>query len=79
MSRFIRQFHRWVSIAFILGVIANTVVIFMLSRGQQPPFWMYLFALIPLFLLMFSGLYLFVSPYVAGRERAAAGRPAAQL
>lgn len=68
MSRFIREFHRWVCIAFTLGVIANTVVIFMLNKGQQPPFWMYFFALIPLFLLLFSGLYLFALPYVAKRR-----------
>jgi ABC-type transporter Mla subunit MlaD len=44
----------------------------MLSKGQQPPAWMYLFALIPLFLLLFSGLYLFVLPYVAKQGRAGA-------
>ena len=44
----------------IVGIFAG--------RGQQPPFWMYLFALIPLFLLLFSGLYLFVLPYVAQRR-----------
>jgi quinol-cytochrome oxidoreductase complex cytochrome b subunit len=69
MSSLIRQLHRWLSILFTLGVIANTVVIFILSRGQQPPAWMYLFALIPLFLLLASGLYLFVLPYVAKRAR----------
>jgi hypothetical protein len=68
LSRLIREFHRWVCIVFTLGVIANTIVIFMLGKGQQPPFWMYLFALIPLFLLLFSGLYMFVLPYV-GRRR----------
>jgi hypothetical protein len=68
LSRLIREFHRWVCIAFTLGVIANTVVIFMLGKGQQPPFWMYLFALIPLFLLLFSGLYMFVLPYVDRRR-----------
>lgn len=68
MSTLVRQFHRWVCILFTLGVIANTVVIFMLGKGQQPPFWMYLFALIPLFLLLFSGLYLFVLPYVVRRR-----------
>ena len=70
LSRFTRQFHRWLSIVFTFGVLANTVVIFLLYRGQQPPSWMYLFALIPLFLLLFSGLYLFVLPYVARRGRA---------
>jgi hypothetical protein len=69
MSRLIRQIHRWLSIVFTLGVVANTVVIFMFEKGQQPPFWLYLLALIPLFLLLFSGLYLFVLPYVARRVR----------
>lgn len=72
MSTLIRQFHRWLSILFTLGVVANTIVIFMLGKGQQPPSWMYLFALIPLFLLLFSGLYLFVLPYIARRGRAGA-------
>jgi quinol-cytochrome oxidoreductase complex cytochrome b subunit len=70
LSRLIRQIHRWLSIVFTVGVVVNTVVIFMLGKGQQPAFWVYLLALIPLFLLLFSGLYLFVSPYLAGRGRA---------
>jgi heme A synthase len=61
LNKWIRQFHRWVSIAFTLGVIVNTVVI-ATSEGE-PDFWVYLLALIPLFLLLFSGLYLFVLPY----------------
>ena len=60
----IRQIHRWLSIAFTLGVIANTIVIFGLGQSE-PAFWVYLLALIPLFLLLFSGLYLFALPYVA--------------
>ena len=62
MSKWIRQFHRWVAIAFTLGVIANTIVIASM-QGRQPDFWVYLLALIPLFLLLFSGLYLFVLPH----------------
>lgn len=63
MSKWIRQFHRWVAIAFTLGVIVNTVVI--ATADGEPAFWVYLLALIPLFLLLFSGLYLFVLPYAA--------------
>ncbi len=71
MSKFIRQFHRWIAIAFTLGVIVNTAVI-VSAQGQQPDAWVYLLALIPLFLLLFSGLYLFVLPYaVKWRARAA--------
>jgi hypothetical protein len=67
MSKFIRQFHRWVAIAFTLGVIVNTVIIFS-ARGEEPPYWVYFLALIPLFLLLFSGLYLFVLPHLPKRR-----------
>lgn len=73
MSNLIRQTHRWLSICFTAGVILNTVVIFGGLAGKQPPFWLYLFALIPLFLLLFSGLYLFALPY---RVRWGRGRQA---
>lgn len=67
MSKWIRQFHRWVSIAFTLGVIINTVVIAM--GEQQPAFGLYLLALIPLALLLLTGLYLFALPYAARLRR----------
>lgn len=60
----IRQFHRWISIIFTLGVIANIGVMSM-SPGKQPPMWVGLLALIPLILLLATGLYLFVLPYAA--------------
>ena len=57
----IRQVHRWVSIAFTLAVIANVVA---MARGE-PPFWVGLLALAPLVLLLLTGLYMFVLPYAA--------------
>ena len=60
----VRQVHRWLAIAFTAGVIVNTVVIFGLGQAQ-PPYWVYLLALIPLLLLLLTGLSLFVPPYVA--------------
>ena len=60
LSAWIRQIHRWLSIAFTLGVIVNTVAVL----SGHPSTWMYWLALIPLFLLLFSGLYLFALPYV---------------
>jgi len=57
----IRPFHRWVSIALTAGVIANIIAI---GGGKEPAFWVYLLALIPLALLLFTGLYLFTLPYV---------------
>ena len=55
----IRQTHRWLSIAFIVTVIANFVA---MSQGEPPP-WVTYSPLLPLFLLLFTGLYLFVLPY----------------
>jgi hypothetical protein len=64
MSKWIRQTHRWVSIAFTVTVIANFVALGM-GQGQQPPAWVtYSYSpLLPLALLLLTGLYLFVLPY----------------
>ena len=66
-SKWIRQTHRWLSIVFTLTVIANFVA---LSRGGTPPPWITYAPLLPLALLLFSGLYLFALPYVARRRSA---------
>ena len=59
----IRQAHRWVSIAFTLTVLANFVA---LSRGPgMPPPWVTYSPLPPLGLLLLTGLYLFALPYAA--------------
>ena len=57
----IRQIHRWLSIVFTATVIANFVA---MGLGE-PPAWVVYSPLLPLFLLLFSGLYMFVLPYVA--------------
>jgi hypothetical protein len=62
MSKWIRQLHRWLSIAFTLTVIANFVALG-LGQGQQPPAWVTYSPLLPLALLLFTGLYLFVLPH----------------
>lgn len=60
VSKFIRVFHRWTSIAFTLVVVA---IFAMLGLGQQPPQWLYYVPLLPLFFLVISGLYMFFLPY----------------
>jgi hypothetical protein len=65
-SKWIRQTHRWLSIAFTMTVIANFVV---MARGE-PPAWVTYSPLLPLALLLFSGLYLFVLPYATKRRSA---------
>ena len=70
MSNGIRQFHRWVSILFTLTVIANFVV---MSQGEPLP-WVTYSPLLPLFLLLFTGLYLFFLPHTtAWRARRQGG------
>jgi hypothetical protein len=71
-SHRIRQTHRWTSIIFTLTVIANFVALGV-RGGQQPPAAITYSPLPPLFLLLFTGLYLFVLPYAARRRTAKAG------
>jgi hypothetical protein len=68
-NKWIRQIHRWLSIAFTLTVIAN----FVAMGFGEPPSWVVYSPLLPLFLLLSSGLYMFVLPYVSksrGEQRA---------
>ena len=58
-NRWVRQTHRWLSIAFTVGVIINTVAV----AQKKYTVWVGLLALLPLALLLFTGLYLFVLPY----------------
>jgi hypothetical protein len=58
-NAWIRQTHRWLSVIFTLTVIANIVA---RNLGNCPP-WVTYSPLAPLFLLLFSGLYMFVLPY----------------
>jgi hypothetical protein len=58
-NNWIRQLHRWLSIAFTVAVIVNIVA---LAREAQAV-WVGFLALLPLVLLMLTGLYMFVLPY----------------
>ena len=60
-SKWIRQFHRWLSIAFTLAVIANLLVM----GREKIALYVGLFTLLPLALLLVTGLYLFALPYLA--------------
>ena len=63
-NKWIRQTHRWLSIAFTVTVIANFVV---MGLGQSPP-WVVYSPLPPLALLLLTGLYMFALPYAANRR-----------
>jgi len=62
-NKWIRQIHRWTSIAFTATVIANIVALAM-GKAEQPPGLLTYSPLLPLFLLLLTGLYLFALPYV---------------
>ena len=58
-NKWIRQFHRWVSVAFTLSVIATTIAL----AQEKPVVWMSYVPLLPLALLAITGIYLFMVPY----------------
>lgn len=63
-NAWVRQVHRWLSIAFTIAVIVNIAAL-----GQEKPaVWIGLLALLPLVVLLVTGLYMFVLPY-AGKWR----------
>jgi hypothetical protein len=69
MSTWIRQIHRWTSLAFTATVIANIVALAM-GKAEQPPGLLTYSPLLPLFLLLLTGIYLFALPYVTkSRQR----------
>jgi cellulose synthase/poly-beta-1,6-N-acetylglucosamine synthase-like glycosyltransferase len=58
-SKWVRQIHRWLAIAFTVAVIINTVAVAQAKYTASVG----LLAVFPLALLLFTGLYLFVLPY----------------
>jgi len=67
-NKSIRQWHRWLSVVFVVFVIANIVLNLSPSASEQLTLWVGFSTLIPLALLLLTGLYLFVLPYVAKRN-----------
>jgi hypothetical protein len=55
----LRQLHCWLSIAFTVAVIINFIAV---AWGTHAD-WIGFLVLPPLFLLLFTGLYLFMLPY----------------
>ena len=68
-SKWVRQLHRLLSIAFTLVVIFNGMAVF----KHRYTNWMGLLAVAALALMFFTGIYLFVLPYVTKWR---SGRPA---
>ncbi|PPJ45906.1 hypothetical protein C0075_09315 [Rhizobium sp. KAs_5_22] len=63
-NTWIRQIHRWLSLAFTLAVIANIAAMGM----AEPAVWIGLLVLVPLIPLLITGIYLFALPYAARRR-----------
>jgi len=58
-SNGIRQFHRWVAVIFTLSVIG----VFIALQQENAAQWVSYVPLLPLALLLITGLYLFFLPY----------------
>jgi heme A synthase len=58
-NKWVRQVHRWLSIAFTVAVIVNIAAVVQKKYTDR----MGLLAVLPLALLLVTGLYLFVLPY----------------
>jgi heme A synthase len=58
-SKWVRQTHRWLSMAFTVAVIVNIVAV----AQKKYTNGVGLLAVFPLALLLFTGLYLFMLPY----------------
>ena len=65
MNIWIRQIHRWLSIAFTVAVIVNIIAML----REQSALWIGLLALVPLIFLLLTGLYMFVLPYAVKWRR----------
>jgi archaellum biogenesis protein FlaJ (TadC family) len=61
MNKWMRQIHRWLSVAFTVSVI----VTFIALAQKTPIVWVSYVPLAPLALLAVTGLYLFALPYLA--------------
>jgi hypothetical protein len=70
-NKWVRQVHRWLSVAFAAAVIANIAV---MGRGDIA-LWVGFLTLLPLALLLLTGLYMFALPY-AEKWRGGRGAPA---
>lgn len=60
-NKWIRESHRWLSIAFTVAVLVNVAAM----AKEEPSIWVGLVALFPLALLLLTGLYLFALPYAS--------------
>lgn len=63
----VRRLHRWSGIVFLLTVLATFVAL----APEDPVVWVSYLPLLPLAVLLFSGLYMLALPFAAKRRAAA--------
>ena len=71
-NKWVRQIHRWLAMTFTVTVIVTFVAL----AQEEPVVWVSYVPLLPLALLLITGLNLFVMPYTAkwrAGRRAASG------
>ncbi len=64
INTWLRQIHRWLSIAFTLSIATYIVV---MARGPVPA-WLNIFPAGSLILMFLTGAYLFALPYLPKRR-----------
>jgi hypothetical protein len=63
-NKWVRQIHRWLAIAFSATIIVTTIAL----AQEEPVIWVSYVPLLPLLLLLLTGLYLFALPYATKRR-----------
>lgn len=58
-NKWVRQIHRWLAATFTVTVIVTFVAL----AQREPVVWVSYVPLLPLGLLLFTGLYMLVLPY----------------
>jgi hypothetical protein len=64
-NKWVRQLHRVMSITFTFAVLLNFLVV---GQGAYPV-WLGILTLVPLALLLVTGLYMFALPYAVRWRR----------
>lgn len=68
-NQWIRQTHRWLSAIFTVAVLVNIVLNLFSLAGEEVATAVGMVTLLPLTLLLITGLYLFVLPYISRNNR----------
>lgn len=67
-NKWFRQAHRWLSMFFTVLVLANIVINVIPAVPEAYVLGLGYFTILPIVLLLITGLYLYVLPYTAKRR-----------